>query len=73
MSIIFDAECMKCKTRKGIELPETPQAQFALMQAQMINDMQNCQCGGYVDIQIYKGKLDADRNVIIEEEKVVKE
>lgn len=72
MSIIFDAECMKCKTRKGIELPETHQAQFAIMQAQMINEMQNCQCGGYVDIQVYKGKLDSGRNVIREDESVVK-
>lgn len=72
MSIIFDAECMKCKTRKGIELPETQQAQFAIMQCQMVNEMQNCQCGGYVDIQVYRGKLDADRNVIDEDESVVK-
>ena len=66
MSIIFDAECMLCKTRKGIELPETHQAQFAIMQCQMINSQVNCQCGGYVDIQVYKGSLDKERKVIDE-------
>jgi hypothetical protein len=66
MGIIFDAECMKCKTRKGIELPETINAQIAIMQCNMINAHQNCKCGGYVDIQVYRGRLDEKRNVVNE-------
>jgi len=62
--MIFDAMCIKCGKRKGIELPETQQASIAIMQAQMIAKFQNCGCGGYVDVQVYPGKLDEKRNVI---------
>lgn len=59
--MIFDAMCMKCGKRKGIELPETQQAHFAIMQAQMIANFQNCKCGGAVDVQVYDGTIDKDR------------
>ena len=62
--MIFEAKCMMCGKRQGIELPDNDmRTVMAVNQAQMIQAMQDCSCGGYVEIFTYHGKLDKDRNI----------
>jgi len=67
MNIIFDAECLMCGERKGIELPENIETMIRITTAKHMVDFDfgKCMCGGHVDIQAYRGKLDKDRNVIL--------
>jgi len=60
--MIFEAKCMKCGKRKGIELPDNNfNTMIALNMANSIQANQNCLCGGFVEIFTYKGRLDKDR------------
>lgn len=65
--MIFDAECLMCGERKGIELPDTMEAMIAITHARSLVDIHfgKCKCGGHVDIQVYNGKIDKNRNVIL--------
>lgn len=62
--MIFDAECVACGKRKGIELPYTTLAEMAIHQCKMIGHFKRCECGGVVNIQVYEGKIDEKRNII---------
>ena len=63
-NIVFDALCLKCGKRKGIELPrDNMNTSFAIMQAMAICDVGFCKCGGYVEAITYDGYIDSDRKV----------
>jgi hypothetical protein len=62
--IVFDAMCLKCGKRQGIELPNTMQAIIACSTAEQLSWDKRCECGGAVEVITYEGKLDKDRNVI---------
>jgi len=65
--MIFEALCLKCGKRKGIELPNNNiNAIIACSMAEQLSRNKRCDCGGVVDVMTYPGKLDKDRNIIDE-------
>ena len=62
-SLIFDALCLGCGKRKGIQLPRTNTAMVAIDRCKIEAFFRRCSCGGEIDIKVYEGSLDDKRNV----------
>jgi ssDNA-binding Zn-finger/Zn-ribbon topoisomerase 1 len=64
--MIFEATCLGCGKRQGIQLPKNMQSMMACSIAEQISFNQRCSCGGSVVVDTYEGRLDKDRNIIDE-------
>lgn len=63
--MIFDAECISCGKRMGIELPGGSRSDMAYIRCLSASYFNRCACGGRVEVYYYQGKLDAERRVVL--------